>query len=223
MLRKASWREKAALAGKLVDGRYHGLGIACFIEGGASGPRETARIEVEKDGTIAVYVGSSALGQGVETIMAQIAADALEIPIERIRVMHGSTTYLAEGFGSYGSRGTVMGGSAIVVAANALLEKFRASAAEHVDVAVEAVAVRNGEARLPDGRQVALIDLAEKSAGTSLAVDGVFSQFQADVHLRYRDRACRSRRKDRQGDVVGLCRGRRCRPHHQPNDPARPD
>ena len=178
---EGKWLEKAALAGELVDGRYHGLGISCFIEGGASGPRETARIEVEKDGTIAVYVGSSALGQGVETIMAQIAADALEIPIERIRVMHGSTTYLAEGFGSYGSRGTVMGGSAILVAANALLEKFRALVAEHVDVAVEAVAVRNGEARLPDGRQVALIDLAEKSPATSLAADGVFSNSKLTI------------------------------------------
>jgi aerobic carbon-monoxide dehydrogenase large subunit len=178
---EGKWREKAALAGELVDGRYHGLGISCFIEGGASGPRETARIEVEKDGTIAVYVGSSALGQGVETIMAQIAADALEIPIERIRVMHGSTTYLAEGFGSYGSRGTVMGGSAILVAASALLEKFRALVAEHVDVAVEAVAVRNGEARLPDGRQVALIDLAEKSPATSLAADGVFSNSKLTI------------------------------------------
>ena len=43
--------------------------------------------------------------------MAQIAADALELPMERIRVFHGSTTYLKEGWGSYGSRATVMGGS----------------------------------------------------------------------------------------------------------------
>jgi aerobic carbon-monoxide dehydrogenase large subunit len=113
----------------------------------------------------------------VETIMAQIAADALEIPIERIRVMHGSTTYLAEGFGSYGSRGTVMGGSAVVVAANALLGKFRALMAERLDVAVEDVAVRNGEARLPDGRVVALADLAEKS----LAADGVFSNSKLTI------------------------------------------
>ena len=177
---EGKWRERAALAGELVDGRYHGVGISCFIEGGASGPRETARIEVEKDGTIAVYVGSSALGQGLETIMAQITADFLEIPIERIRVMHGSTTYLAEGFGSYGSRGTVMGGSAIVVAANALLEKFRALVAERVDVAVENVAVRNGEARLPDGRLVALVDLVEKFA-TPLAADGVFSNSKLTI------------------------------------------
>ena len=96
--------------GKLIDGRYHGLGIACFIEGGASGPRENARIVIERDGSFAVYVGSSGVGQGVETIMAQIAADALEVPIEKVTVYHGSTTYLPEGYGSYGSRATVMGG-----------------------------------------------------------------------------------------------------------------
>ena len=79
----AGWAEKPKLNGKLIDGRYHGLGIACFIEGGASGPRENARIVIERDGSFAVYVGSSGVGQGVETIMAQIAADALEVPIEQ--------------------------------------------------------------------------------------------------------------------------------------------
>ena len=96
--------DKLKLNGKLIDGRYHGLGIACFIEGGGSGPRENARIAIEADGSFAVYVGSSGVGQGVETIMAQIAADALEVPIERVTVYHGSTTYLPEGYGSYGSR-----------------------------------------------------------------------------------------------------------------------
>ena len=124
-LADAGWADKLALNGKLVDGRYHGLGVACFIEGGASGPRENARIVIEPDGSFAVYVGSSGVGQGVETIMAQIAADALEVPIEQVTVYHGSTTYLAEGYGSYGSRATVMGGSAIIQTANALIEKMR--------------------------------------------------------------------------------------------------
>ena len=174
---ESRWREKSKLTGKLVDGRYHGLGVACFIEGGASGPRETARIEVEPGGNVALYVGSSAIGQGVETIMAQIAADALEIPIERIRVLHGSTTYLAEGFGSYGSRATVMGGSAVLVAADALLDKFRAAAAGRFGVAVEHVAVRDGVAHLPDGRLITLADLADDS----LAADGVFSNSKLTI------------------------------------------
>jgi carbon-monoxide dehydrogenase large subunit len=115
------WARRAAVDGKLVDGRYHGLGIGCFVEGGGSGPKENARLVLESDGDISVYVGSSAIGQGVETAFAQIAADALELPLKRIRrIQHGSTSHVREGFGSFGSRATIMGGSAIVQAAGKL-------------------------------------------------------------------------------------------------------
>ncbi len=121
--------------------------MACFIEGGGSGPRETARIVIERDGSFAVYVGSSSIGQGIETMMAQIAADALEVPIERVTVYHGSTTYLPEGYGSYGSRATVMGGSAIVQTANALIEKMRAAAGERLGVApADTITLHDGTA-----------------------------------------------------------------------------
>jgi carbon-monoxide dehydrogenase large subunit len=174
-LTEARWAEKAPLQGKLIDGRYHGLGIACFIEGGASGPREHARIEVESDGSFAIYVGSSAVGQGIETIMAQIAADALEAPLERIKIMHGSTTYLPEGFGSYGSRSTVMGGSAIMAAANALQDKIRAAAAKRLGVASDDITVAEGVANAPDGRKLTLVEVANEK----LAADGVFSNSKA--------------------------------------------
>ncbi|MBX9775046.1 MAG: xanthine dehydrogenase family protein molybdopterin-binding subunit [Xanthobacteraceae bacterium] len=167
------WTEKAKQNGKLVNGRYHGLGIACFIEGGGSGPRETARIVIERDGSFAVYVGSSAVGQGVETIMAQIAADALDVPIEQVTVYHGSTTYLPEGYGSYGSRATVMGGSAIVATANALIEQIRAAAAGRLGVAPEAVTWRDGRAGTADGRRVATAELA------GLSADGKFDNSKA--------------------------------------------
>ena len=168
---EARWAEKATLQGKLIDGRYHGLGIACFIEGGASGPRESARMVVEPDGGVSVYVGSSAVGQGIETILAQIAADALELPLERIRIYHGSTTYLAEGFGSYGSRSTVMGGCAIVLAAAALIDEFRAAAAARLSVPAAELSVTGGVARAPDGRSVIL---SEASDG-ALSAEGTFS------------------------------------------------
>jgi carbon-monoxide dehydrogenase large subunit len=160
----AGWHDKLALNGKLIEGRYHGLGIACFIEGGASGPRENARIVIEPDGSFAVYVGSSGVGQGVETIMAQIAADALEVPIDRVTVYHGSTTYLKEGYGSYGSRSTVMGGSAIVSTANTLIENMRAAAGERLGVSAELVTLQDGIAVAPDGRRVTPADLAGLSA-----------------------------------------------------------
>ncbi len=81
--------------------------------------------------------------------MAQIAADALELPLERVKVFHGSTTYLPDGVGAFGSRSTVMGGSAIVLAADALIAKFRAAAAEKFGVAVAEVGVVEGVAVTP--------------------------------------------------------------------------
>ena len=75
-------QEKRTLQGRLIDGRYHGIAVACFIEGAGAGPKETARLELEPDGTVAVYVGSAAVGQGLETVMAQIAADTLGMPLD---------------------------------------------------------------------------------------------------------------------------------------------
>jgi aerobic carbon-monoxide dehydrogenase large subunit len=168
---EARWSEKAPLQGRLIEGRYHGLGIACFIEGGASGPRESARMVVERDGCVSVYVGSSSVGQGIETILAQIAADALELPLACVRIYHGSTTYLAEGFGSYGSRSTVMGGCAIVLAAEALIDKFRVAAAARLGVAADALNVAAGIAHAADGRAM---DLSE-AADAGLSADGTFA------------------------------------------------
>jgi carbon-monoxide dehydrogenase large subunit len=88
-LAEFDWSGKAKLKGRLIDGRYHGIGIGCFIEGGAVGPRENARMVVEGDGSVSVYVGSAIVGQGLETVCAQIAADALEMPMEQIRIFHG--------------------------------------------------------------------------------------------------------------------------------------
>jgi carbon-monoxide dehydrogenase large subunit len=118
-----------------------------------------------------VYVGSSAIGQGVETIMAQIAADALGLPMERVTVMHGSTSYLRDGFGSYGSRGTVMGGSAIVVAAKAFLDALGAAAAHWLSVAADEITITDGVARTADGRSVSLGQVA---AEAGLWVDSSF-------------------------------------------------
>src|SRR5262249_29002002 len=109
-LAEFAWAEKSKLQGRLIDGRYHGLAVGCFIEGGAAGPKETARLEINPDGSVSVFMGSSAVGQGVETVFAQIAADALELPIDRIAaVFHGSTPYVSDGYGAYHSRLGVQG------------------------------------------------------------------------------------------------------------------
>jgi carbon-monoxide dehydrogenase large subunit len=169
------WAEKVQVNGRLVDGRYHGVGVACFIEGGGSGPREHARMAVEPDGMVAVYVGSSAVGQGIETIMGQIAADALRVPLFRVKVLHGSTTYLRDGVGSFGSRATVMGGSAIVDAANKLVAALRAAAAARLSVPPEDLRLGDGIVEAGDGRSVGWAELA----GGKLSVEGIFESSRA--------------------------------------------
>ena len=160
-LAEFGWSEKAALQGKPIDGRYHGVAVGCYLEGGGSGPRENVRLEVESDGAVSVYVGSSSVGQGVETVLAQIAADALERPMTAIRgVLHGSTTYLKQGYGSYSSRSIVMGGSAIVAAAATLKDAIKARAAQHFGCDTSEIALDGEMVRGPGGRPVSWGELA---------------------------------------------------------------
>jgi aerobic carbon-monoxide dehydrogenase large subunit len=155
------WTEKAKLQGRLIDGRRHGIAVGCYLEGGGSGPRENVRMELEDDATVTLYVGSSSVGQGVETVFAQIAADALEVPMERIRnVLHGSTPYVKQGYGSYSSRSIVMGGSAIVQAAANLKEAIRAAAAARLQCRADEVAVEGENAVGLNGASIGLSELA---------------------------------------------------------------
>src|SRR6185503_10340956 len=155
------WTEKQKLQGRLIDGRYHGIAVGCYLEGGGSGPRENVRMVLESDGTVTLYTGSSGIGQGVETVMAQIAADALDMPMSRInRVLHGSTTYLKRGYGSYSSRSVVMGGSAIVQAAGFLKDAIRAAAAKRLQCQPDDVAIDGDNAVGPNRASVALAALA---------------------------------------------------------------
>jgi carbon-monoxide dehydrogenase large subunit len=172
-LEEFGWEKKANLQGKLVDGRYQGMGIGCFIEGSAAGPKENARLVLELDGRVSVFVGSSAVGQGLETAFAQIAADALGIPMDRIRgVFHGSTAFVREGFGSFHSRAVVMGGSAILLAAEGFKQTVRAVAARRLGCEPGAIELVEGRvAATPDGQSVSFAELA----GEGISIEESFS------------------------------------------------
>jgi aerobic carbon-monoxide dehydrogenase large subunit len=171
-LAEFGWAEKEKLKGKLIDGRYHGLAVCCFIEGGAAGPKESARLVLETNGTLTVYMGSSGVGQGLETAFAQIAADAMEMPMDRInQVFHGSTTYVSDGYGSYHSRSIVMGGSAVLDAATKLRAAMSAEAARRLNCGAAEVVLADGRATAPDGKSVSWADLAPEP----LSVEGAFS------------------------------------------------
>ncbi len=165
VLKEINWPEISKLQGKLIDGKYHGFGIACFVEGGAAGPKETARLEINDDGTISVFLGTSSVGQGVETIFAQIAADALEIPMDRIRhVHHGSTSYVSDGYGAYHSRSTVMGGSAVLEAANNFQAAICEAAAKRLKCEAAAVKIDADKVSGPNGQSFPLKVLAGLTA-----------------------------------------------------------
>jgi aerobic carbon-monoxide dehydrogenase large subunit len=171
-LAEFGWAEKEKLKGKLIDGRYHGLAVCCFIEGGAAGPKESARLVLETNGTLTVYMGSSGVGQGLETAFAQIAADAMDMPMDRInRVFHGSTTYVSDGYGSYHSRSIVMGGSAVLDAATKLRAAMSAEAARRLNCGPAEVVLADGRATAPDGKSVSWAELAPEP----LSVEGAFS------------------------------------------------
>lgn len=159
-LEEFGWNEKVKLQGKQIDGRYHGVAAGCFIEGGAAGPRESAKLKLEADGSISVFVGSSALGQGLETVMGQIAADALNVAFDRVRVFHGTTSYLKEGFGSYHSRSTVMGGSAILLAADQFKDRLRNAAAKRLGCAEQEITLIDDRAVSRGGASVSWKELA---------------------------------------------------------------
>jgi aerobic carbon-monoxide dehydrogenase large subunit len=164
-LKEFRWAEKAGLQGRLIDGHYHGLAIGCFIEGGAAGPKETARLEIDPGGSVAVFIGSSAVGQGVETVFAQIAADALEIPMDRISgVHHGSTAYVSDGYGAYHSRSIVMGGSALLDATKNLHDLIRALASKRFGCAPSEIRISEDTIAGPGGTSATFADFAGVTA-----------------------------------------------------------
>ena len=122
-----------------------GRGIAVLVEPSAFGPFEGARLEVDANGFVQVISGCSSQGQGHETVLAQVAAEVLTVPLERIVVRHGDTGLIQFGGGSYASRTAVMSGNAVHAAATSVKDKAIRIAARKLEVAEE-------DLRLADGR-----------------------------------------------------------------------
>ncbi len=120
------WREAAGA------GRRRGLGVAYFVEKSGIAEWEYARIELGDDGRPVVYSGSASVGQGVETVLAQVAAETLGLPYDSVTVRHGDTDEVPDGMGAFGSRATSLGGAAVAEAASALRGRLLALAGEEL-------------------------------------------------------------------------------------------
>ncbi len=114
-------------------GRLFGVGLGCVVEKSGTGPWEFARVELAAAGTPTVYTGLAVLGQGLETTLSQICAQTLGVRPEDVTVVHGDTTRVAHGIGTFGSRGIVVGGNAVFEAARRLRDKIVALAAEQLE------------------------------------------------------------------------------------------
>jgi len=145
-LASADWKKlQEQLHGRRANGEKVGAGVAMFVEKSGLGPFDTVRVDVTPSGRIEVVTGVASLGQGVETAIAQICADALGVDYTNVRVIHGQTDRIDKGMGAFASRVTVMCGEATRLAAAALRKKAIASAAQLMQTGANGLDIVNGE------------------------------------------------------------------------------
>ena len=163
-LQRFDWAgRQAAIAARRAQGEQVGLGICIFVEKSGLGPKDGARIALLPDGGIEIVTGSASLGQGVETALAQIAAEVLGVAYRSIRVIHGQTDRIPYGIGAHASRATVLTGNATHQAAILLRDAILQAGADLLQRAVDELVIQDGVVRMhadPLGPSMALRDLA---------------------------------------------------------------
>lgn len=132
------------LAERRASGELVGLGLGLFVEKSGLGPYEDVEMTVRADGTVEVVTGAASVGQGMETVIAQICASDLDMDYRDITVIHGQTDRIARGMGAFASRITVMAGSATRLATDAIKDEARRLAAGMLEVRVEDLEYRSG-------------------------------------------------------------------------------
>jgi CO/xanthine dehydrogenase Mo-binding subunit len=135
---------QAGLRQRREAGEAVGAGLAIFVEKSGLGPTDRVTISVDNEGIVEVVTGGASVGQGFETVMAQITAEALGIDYRRVRVVHGHTDRIEHGVGAHASRATVLTGSATHIAANALKEKVLEAAVGLMQLPVAALDLVDG-------------------------------------------------------------------------------
>ena len=168
-LETAGWEALAARsAAARAEGRHLGVGVACYVELTGVGPFEGAAVRVDAGGRIAVFTGVTSQGQGLETTLAQIAADELGVTPDDVRVVTGDTAGIAQGVGTFASRAAVVGGTAVALAARAVRGKAHRLAARLLGIAEEDVQ-QHGGAFAARSRPEHRVDLARLAAAAAMA------------------------------------------------------
>jgi carbon-monoxide dehydrogenase large subunit len=163
VLKAAGWddfpqRQAAARA----QGRYIGIGLAHGIKGTGRGPFESGIVRVSNTGRVTVYTGAAAIGQGLQTALAQITAGELGLRADQITVVPGDTSGVALGLGAFASRQTVTAGNSVLLAARSVVDKAKKLASHVLEAAEHDLELVDGEVRVVGAPQLS-VKLAELS------------------------------------------------------------
>jgi CO/xanthine dehydrogenase Mo-binding subunit len=177
-LAQIGWSElQRRAAERRRAGECIGTGLAMFVEKSGLGPKDGVEISVDAKGQVEVVTGGASLGQGFETVMAQICAETLGVDYRAINIVHGQTDRIAHGIGAHATRATVMTGSATQVAAAKLRTLALELAAPLLQTPVEALTITDGRVMRsaePAGPSLALGALAAKLPAERLHAEGWF-------------------------------------------------
>jgi carbon-monoxide dehydrogenase large subunit len=132
-------RDAARARGELV-----GVGISTFVEPSGGVGFESATVRVERTGEITVLTGASSHGQGHETVFAQVVAEKLGVSMEHVAIRHSDTLTIQQGVGTFASRSAVMGGGALALATQRVVEKARRIAAHLLEAAAADIVPTEG-------------------------------------------------------------------------------
>jgi carbon-monoxide dehydrogenase large subunit len=158
---------RAQQAEARAHGRLIGIGMAAYVEGTGLGPHESARMRVDSSGKIRIMSGAASQGQGHETTLAQVAADALGMPMEDITVQTGDTAGVPYGIGAFASRLGALASSAVKIGATQLRERILQAAGSFLEVAPDDLEIVDGSVRVSGNptQSIRLGDLAIQSSG----------------------------------------------------------
>lgn len=143
-------------------GEYVGLGLAMYVEKSGLGPTDGARVNVHTSGEVEVITGGASIGQGFETVIAQVCAETLGVDYRRVRVVHGRTDRIEYGIGAHATRATVMTANATAVAAAKVRDKALDMAAQLLQADAAQLIIVDGNVVRQDGvgATISLGDLA---------------------------------------------------------------
>jgi len=158
-------KEQSRQAGKL-----RGRAVSVYLEWTGALPTETVDIEIDADGTVTVFSGTQAMGQGLETTYTQLVTEVLGISSDKVRIVQGDTDR-ANGVGSVGSRSAFVGGSAVVAAGRKAILRLKELGAEVLEAAAADLELRDGRLRIAGtDRSITLAELAAAQDSRKLRV-----------------------------------------------------